>query len=276
MLQTDIVRVPSGVDAVFTHLRGARTARRSVSVVRSTNGVIPEAWTWSPSGADLHVRAQQCALERSLAARAEVVLCWTEYGADNLVAAGVDVKKIAVVPPLLDLSDPAPLDVEPTELVRAVFVGEDGFLKGLPEVLAAVASTPSVELHVVGPPPPTSAPERTRWHGRLSPGEVSALLVEADLLVVPARCESFGVTHLEAMRHGVAVIGSTIGTTREIVGDAGVLVPAGDADALRAAMAGLASDATARAALGAAGRRRYEERYAPAVVAVALSRVLAT
>ncbi|MEY2423468.1 MAG: hypothetical protein QOI95_3535 [Acidimicrobiaceae bacterium] len=271
-LETDVLSVPADVDMVFSHLRGVRS-RRNVPVIRSTNGVIPEAWLWRGT-VDDRIRHFHPALERALAYRADMVLCWTEYGADNLVRAGVDAERVHVVPPVLDLVEPQPMALGETDRVRAVFIGEDAELKGLPEVLAAVASIPSIELHVIGPPQPVHTTEGTCWHGRLSPGQASGVLAQADLLVVPAHVESFGVTHLEAMRHAVTVVGSTIGTTSEIVGDAGVLVPPGDVAALRDALSALAADRSERDRYGRAGRMRYEERYVPAVAAARLEQLL--
>lgn len=270
-METDLVRAAGDVDAIFTHLRGVRSVPRSVPIVRSTNGVIPELWTWRREGGDTTIRDAHCALERSLAGRAELVMCWTQHGADNLVAAGADPARICVVPPILDLSDPEPMTLPPTGHMRAVFVGGLAVQKGLPDVLEALRAAPEVELHIVGPVPPHGEhPPRTVWHGPLAPSRTAGLLQAADVLVVPARFESFGVTHLEAMRLGVAVIGSTIGTTSEIVGDTGVLVPPGDVEALSAALNQLARTPSDRARLARAGQARYEERYAPEVAAAAL------
>lgn len=271
-LDTDFVRSGTGIDAVFSHLRHVRTYPRRVPVVRSTNGVIPELWGWRQEGGDEQIRSSHCALERSLASRADLVVCWTAHGANNLVAAGAEASRIRVVPPILDLADPEPVDLEPTALTRAVFVGGLAVQKGLPDVLQALPSAPGVHLDIVGPPAPADGvgAERVTWHGPLPPARVAGLLSQADLLVVPARFESFGVTHLEAMRLGVAVIGSTIGTTSEIVGDAGALVPPGDVSALVVALNDLASDRARRDELGRKGQQRYRDRYAPEVAARAL------
>jgi glycosyltransferase involved in cell wall biosynthesis len=48
--------------------------------------------------------------------------------------------------------------------------------------------------------------------------------------------------------------------------DAGLLVPVGDVDELAGAMMRLAGDPALRAAMGRAGRARYEDTYSPQAV----------
>jgi glycosyltransferase involved in cell wall biosynthesis len=74
-----------------------------------------------------------------------------------------------------------------------------------------------------------------------------ALYAGARLLVIPSLDEGFGLPALEAMSAGVPVIASNRGSLPEVVGDAGVLVDAADADALAAAIArAIEDDAHAR------------------------------
>ena len=276
VLETDTVRVLAGIDAVFTHLRGVRPRPRRVRVIRSTNGVIPEIWNWRPSPYAEAVRDRHVALERTLADRADLVVCWTEYGAANLVAAGVDSRRVVVAPPVFDLPDPAGDPFDRGERPRAVFIG-DPFLKGLPEALAALDQVPDLELHIVGPGPPPAddRPARTVWHGRLRPDQVAGLLRTSEFLLVPARYETFGVTYLEAMRAGAVVVASGLGTVKEVVGDAGVLVGQGDVAGLVTALRQLVESPRETAALAEAGRRRYEERFSQPAAARALEDALA-
>ncbi|MET0302546.1 MAG: glycosyltransferase family 4 protein [Microbacteriaceae bacterium] len=90
---------------------------------------------------------------------------------------------------------------------------------------------------------------------------VPDLLRTADVFVIPSRWpDPSPLTVGEAMATGAAVIGSRIGGIPEVIGDAGVVV-APDAPAeLAAAIEHLADDPTDRARLGAAARRRAEER----------------
>jgi glycosyltransferase involved in cell wall biosynthesis len=97
--------------------------------------------------------------------------------------------------------------------------------------------------------------------GWLSPAQIHAQLRAADIFVAPSRWEGLGLAAIEAMRAGVMVVASDVGGLREVVQDGvtGRLAKPGCADALRQAL--LADDASARAAMGREGRRRYLQRF---------------
>ncbi len=92
--------------------------------------------------------------------------------------------------------------------------------------------------------------------GRVDEAALDALYRGAAALVMPSRSEGFGLPALEAMARGCPVVASRAGALPEVVGDAGVLVPPGDADALAAALDRLLTDDSLAATLAAAGRRR--------------------
>jgi glycosyltransferase involved in cell wall biosynthesis len=89
------------------------------------------------------------------------------------------------------------------------------------------------------------------------------LLAACDLLVQPSITEGMPNAVLEAMASGKAVVASRVGGIPELVGpdEAGLLVPPGDCRALAEAIVRLLDDPERRARLGAAGRRRVEERF---------------
>lgn len=87
--------------------------------------------------------------------------------------------------------------------------------------------------------------------------EVLAAMARAAIVVVPSRWpEPFGLTALEAMASGAALICSPRGNLPELVRDAAVPVDPDDVDALAQAITTLARDGPRRAALGAAGLER--------------------
>ena len=86
-----------------------------------------------------------------------------------------------------------------------------------------------------------------------------------DIFVLPSLWEGLPVAALEAMAAGLPVVASDVdGVGEAVVHErTGLLVPPGDPERLAAAIAELAADPARRAALGAAGRRRYEESFTP-------------
>ena len=79
--------------------------------------------------------------------------------------------------------------------------------------------------------------------------------------MVPSIYEGFGLPAGEAMACGVPVISTNGGALPEVVGDAGVLVPVRDAEALAEAIDSLLQDPQRRASLGTAGRQRILEQF---------------
>ncbi len=77
---------------------------------------------------------------------------------------------------------------------------------------------------------------------------------ESTLVVVPSLYEGFGLPAGEAMACGAAVVSSDGGALPEVVGDAGVLVPAGDALSMERAIDALLGDPARREMLGRAAR----------------------
>jgi glycosyltransferase involved in cell wall biosynthesis len=100
----------------------------------------------------------------------------------------------------------------------------------------------------------------------------AGLLKGATVFAFPSVYEGFGLPPLEAMRAGVPVVATDAGSLPEVLGDAALLVPVGDADALAAALASAAGDDVVRAWLAEAGRARVAqyswERCAVGLVAI--------
>ena len=76
--------------------------------------------------------------------------------------------------------------------------------------------------------------------------------------VAPMRWEGFGLTPLEAMASGAAVVATRTGAAAQLVadGETGFLVPPGDVDALAAAMEPLLADPERATQMGARGREK--------------------
>jgi len=83
---------------------------------------------------------------------------------------------------------------------------------------------------------------RIRRLGWLPDGDRRALLAGATVLAFPSRYEGFGLPPLEAMAEGTPVVATAAGAVPQVVGDAALLVPVGDHDALAAALTTVIDD----------------------------------
>lgn len=92
--------------------------------------------------------------------------------------------------------------------------------------------------------------------GWVTADQRAALLAGASVLAYPSRYEGFGFPPLEAMASGVPVVATIAGALPEVLGDAALLVPVGDVDALAEALAKLLDDSQLRATRIEAGLRQ--------------------
>jgi glycosyltransferase involved in cell wall biosynthesis len=97
--------------------------------------------------------------------------------------------------------------------------------------------------------------------GRLTREELAQHYSAAQIAVVPSLYEGFGIPAAEAMACGTPVIATTGGALPEVVGDAGILVPPGSADALAAAIKQLFNDKQAQQRMSEAGKKRVREKF---------------
>jgi glycosyltransferase involved in cell wall biosynthesis len=93
--------------------------------------------------------------------------------------------------------------------------------------------------------------------------DVADLLAAADFFVLPSRAEGLPISLLEAMSHHLPVVCTRVGGNPELVTDGvhGALVPAGDPEALAAAMERLALDPDLRRRQGEAGAARVHDEF---------------
>jgi glycosyltransferase involved in cell wall biosynthesis len=128
---------------------------------------------------------------------------------------------------------------------QAVMIGGDRFGPTSPEtpfVTSTRAAAAAAGVVFLGPQP---------HH------EVLAAMARAAIVVVPSRwAEPFGLTALEAMASGGALITTGQGGLPEVAGDAALYVPAGDAAALATAIRHLGKNTATREALATAGLAR--------------------
>lgn len=112
---------------------------------------------------------------------------------------------------------------------------------------------------------------RLHFPGYVPDGELSALLGGANLFLYPSLYEGFGLPPLFAMAAGVPCVVSDGGSLPEVVGDAGIVVPAGIGPALAEVLARAARDPSAVAPCAERGRTRAA-RYTVEALATRMSR----
>ena len=97
--------------------------------------------------------------------------------------------------------------------------------------------------------------ERVRLYGEVPPAKLQDMYGLADAVVLPSFFEGYGMVLTEALARGLPVVSTTAGAIPDTVPhDAGVLVPPGDALALRAALAAVLDRPAWRAQLAAGAR----------------------
>ncbi len=95
--------------------------------------------------------------------------------------------------------------------------------------------------------------------GYVPDAELSGLLGGAELFVYPSRLEGFGIPPLLAMAAGTPTVTSDIAAIREVVGNAAILFPSGDARALASRLAEVARDPGSLSPLRARGKERASQ-----------------
>ncbi|MBU2551976.1 MAG: glycosyltransferase family 4 protein [Proteobacteria bacterium] len=147
-------------------------------------------------------------------------------------------------------------------------------MKGLHVLLKAVADisrTRDVRLVVIGAPKKGSnlyrlikdldVGRRVTFTGRIDDDEFIRQYARATMAVVPSLYEGFGLPAGEAMACRVPVISTTGGALPEVVGDAGILVPPGDSEALGRAIVSLLDHPDRARELADKGYRRVHDTF---------------
>lgn len=199
---------------------------------------------------------------------ADLLVAVSQAVAESHIAAGampdrtVVIRNGAPIGQLIENRSQAPL---------VGFVGRLAPIKGLERLLRAMrevrAAMPEARLVLIGPDDGPPGYVETLRRLADQPGLRGAVLFTGaaapDLwypgltcLALSSETEGMPMAVLEAMSHGVPCIVPNVGGCAEAVGDAGVVVPHRDVDALAGAIAGLLGDASEAARLSALARER--------------------
>jgi glycosyltransferase involved in cell wall biosynthesis len=190
---------------------------------------------------------------------------------------GVSIDRMRLVPVGVDPDLFKPLDHVTRRPGRLITTASaDVALKGLSYLLEAMAKLRTerdVTLTIIGKPRPGHSMDLIDSYGLaphiefvsgVSDERIVELYAEAEMAVVPSLYEGFSLPAIEAMCTGTPLVATDGGALPEVTGADGDTVlqcPAGDKDALAAAIARGLDDAALRARIGEAGRRRVLERW---------------
>jgi len=108
---------------------------------------------------------------------------------------------------------------------------------------------------------------RIQWLSGVDQSHMVKLYAESAVAVVPSLYEGFGLPAVEAMACGIPLVSSDGGALSEVVGDGGVQVPAGDAEALERALDDMLSDPSAQREWARRARQRAETQFSWAICA---------
>ena len=195
----------------------------------------------------------------ALARRSVGIIAVSRALADELVAGGIDRRRIVVISPGRDGVAAAP---RATRGRRVLCVGNWTPAKGIHTLIAAAARVPGVSLDLVGDAPDPAYAARVRRaiaagglaarvlvHGPLGRTALARLYAAAAVFALPSIREAYPIVYAEALAHGLPVIGCDIAAVREVTDGAAILVPPRRVMPLAAALQRLVTDEPARRAL---------------------------
>ena len=201
-----------------------------------------------------------------LARRADRVIVPSAVLRDELMASGVAAAKISVVAPGRDAIAPSDADGDTR---RVLCVANWSPAKGIHTLVSAMATVPEARLDLVGDASdrgyaarvrrmlarPALA-GRVRRYGSLGGAALEKRYRRASVFALPSARESYGMALAAALAHGLPCVACDIPATREIAGDAALLVPPGRSRPLADALRSVLTDEDLRARLRSRALRR--------------------
>ena len=205
-------------------------------------------------------------MERAALRRSAAVLTVSQHAALQIREAFGDVA-CDVVPNGVDIDFFTPAKPgRPKDRFELLWVGKPSRRKAFDVVAQALEMLgKQFRLTVIGPPPEPgiAIPAGARALGRISREELRSEYRAADLLLFPSRLEGFGYAAAEAMACGTPVLCSAGGAVAEVVDppDSGIAVPAGDSEAICAAVRALEAQPERLAGMGENARNRAVSQF---------------
>ena len=200
----------------------------------------PHGWAFSMdvSGCKKNLYAR---LEYILSHVTDAVICVSRYEYQVAADVGIPPQKLEVIVNGVPIPEQLQQKHKPQDApLHLLFLGRFDRQKGFDVLLEAMAQLEDALCHLTaaGSPVqdeihPPGRPNIT-YTGWVPSAEVSALLMQTDVLIMPSRWEGFGLVAAEAMSFGIPVLATDVCALPELVihNKTGRLVPVNDAEAI--------------------------------------------
>jgi glycosyltransferase involved in cell wall biosynthesis len=168
------------------------------------------------------------------------------------------------------------IDHSPEEIPHILFLGRLGARKGVPELLDALASPELKALSwtatIAGDGDVETyrtrgselgLSERISFPGWVDSDQVTTLLEQANILVLPSHAENLPLSMLEGMAYGLCPIVTPVGAVEDVIrdGENGILVAVGSATNLASALIRVCKDGATRQAIAQMARADFLANY---------------
>lgn len=212
---------------------------------------------------------------------ARLVVVNSIFCRDAIVAQGVDIHKVRVIPLMYDCHGTRTMmrRWRPAGPLRVLWVGALSHTKGIRYALEAALMLKEypVEFTFAGRPITgldqicVRAPNVT-FLGSIPRNDLPEVYSTHDVLLFPTLCDGFGIVQLEAMSYGLPVIATNCCGSVVDDGSSGFVIPSRNANAIAEKVVALVDDRPRLAAMSAAALKRVEcyasERIWPSIAAV--------
>jgi glycosyltransferase involved in cell wall biosynthesis len=176
-------------------------------------------------------------------ALASAVLVNSDYSRKALLQQGVDDRKIILVPVAFEMPADPTRAILSGEEMTFVWLGNVTIGKGIQYLIEAAKLLAGAKVrflvagkNLISAEAVASAPSSVQFLGQISRDQTGDFLASGHVLVFPTMSDGFGLTQLEAMAHGLPVIATeNCGQVVDHEQD-GLIIPAGNAQALAGAI----------------------------------------
>ncbi len=220
---------------------------------------------WGARAIDRKTVAALCAHERAEWEAADLIVCGSEFVRQSIAESGGPAERCVVVPYGVDDRFVLPARDPRQGPLRVLSVGEVGLRKGSPHVMEAARRLAGrAEFRMAGPCPLPShvvagAPANLQILGPVPRGDIRHHYAWADVFLLPSICEGSATAVYEALAAGLPVVCTP--NTGSVVEDGvqGFIIPAGDPDAIVAALETLADNPARRRDMAERAAQRFRD-----------------